>query len=219
MKIFVDSANVQKIRELNDLGAIDGVTTNPSLIAAEGKQFKQILREIAAIVDGPISAETVSLDAAGMLSEAEVLVKIHKNIVIKVVNTPQGLKAAKALFKKGIKTNVTLTFSALQALLAAKAGATFVSPFVGRIDDTGADGMQVVRDIVQVFKNYGFKTQVLASSIRHPVHVLEAAKAGADAVTCPPEIIEKMFRHPLTDTGIKRFLEDWKKVQEKNLDK
>ncbi len=219
VKIFIDSANVQKIRELNDLGLIDGVTTNPTLVSTEGKPFKQILKEICAIVDGPISAETISLDAKGMLAEADELVKIHKNIVIKIVNTPQGLKAVKALSKKGVKTNVTVTFSALQALLAAKAGATYISPFIGRIDDTGHDGMQVVRDIVQIYKNYGYKTQVLVASVRHPMHVLEAAKIGADIVTCPPEVIEKMYRHPLTDTGIKRFLDDWKKVQEKKLDK
>ena len=219
VKIFIDSANVQKIRELNDLGLIDGVTTNPTLVSTEGKPFRQILKEISSIVDGPISAETVSLDAKGMLAEADELAKIHKNIVIKIVNTPEGLKAVKALSKKGIKTNVTVTFSALQALLAAKAGATYVSPFIGRIDDTGHDGMQVVRDIVQIYKNYGYKTQVLVASVRHPIHVLEAAKIGADIVTCPPEVIEKMCRHPLTDIGIKRFLDDWKKVQEKKLDK
>ena len=219
VKIFIDSANVHKIRELNDLGLIAGVTTNPTLVSTEGKPFKQILKEICAIVDGPISAETISLDAKGMLAEADELVKIHKNIVIKIVNTPQGLKAVKALSKKGVKTNVTVTFSALQALLAAKAGATYISPFIGRIDDTGHDGMQVVRDIVQIYKNYGYKTQVLVASVRHPMHVLEAAKIGADIVTCPPEVIEKMYRHPLTDTGIKRFLDDWKKVQEKKLDK
>ena len=219
VKIFIDSANVQKIRELNDLGLIDGVTTNPTLVSTEGKPFRQILKEISSIVDGPISAETVSLDAKGMLAEADELAKIHKNIVIKIVNTPEGLKAVKALSKKGIKTNVTVTFSALQALLAAKAGATYVSPFIGRIDDTGHDGMQVVRDIVQIYKNYGYKTQVLVASVRHPIHVLEAAKIGADIVTCPPEVIEKMYRHPLTDIGIKRFLDDWKKVQEKKLDK
>lgn len=219
MKIFIDSANVQKIRELNDLGLIDGVTTNPTLVSTEGKPFRQILKEICSIVDGPISAETVSLDAKGMLAEADELVKIHKNIVIKIVNTPEGLKAVKALSKKGIKTNVTVTFSALQALLAAKAGATYISPFIGRIDDTGHDGMQVVRDIVQIYKNYGYKTQVLVASVRHPIHVLEAAKIGADIVTCPPDVIEKMYRHPLTDIGIKRFLDDWKKVQEKKLDK
>ncbi len=219
VKIFVDSANVEKIRQLNEMGIIDGVTTNPTLVSQEGKPFKQILKEICSIVDGPISAETVSLDAKGMLAEAEELVKIHKNIVIKIVNTPEGLKAVKALSKKGVKTNVTVTFSALQALLAAKAGATFISPFIGRLDDIGQDGMQVVRDIVQIYKNYGYKTQVLVASVRHPVHILEAAKIGADVVTCPPEIIEKMFKHPLTDLGIKRFLDDWKKVQEKNFDK
>ncbi len=201
------------------MGIIDGVTTNPSLVSKESKSFKEILKQICEIVDGPISAETVSLDAKGMLAEANELVKIHKNIVIKVVNTQEGLKVVKALSKKGIKTNVTVTFSAVQALLAAKAGATFISPFIGRLDDIGQDGMQLVRDIVQIYKNYGYKTQVLVASIRHPVHVLEAAKIGADAVTCPPEIIEKLFHHPLTDSGIKKFLEDWKKVQDKNFDK
>lgn len=219
MKIFADTANVEKIRELASMGAIDGVTTNPSLVSKETRPFTEILKEICSLVDGPVSAETISPDAMGMLKEARKLVKIHKNIVIKIVNSPEGLKAVKALSKKGVKTNVTVTFSANQALLAAKAGATYVSPFIGRLDDIGEDGMQLIRDIVLIYKNYGFKTQVLVASVRHPMHIVEAAKIGAHAVTCPPEIIEKMFHHPLTDIGIKKFLDDWKKVQDKKLDK
>jgi len=220
LKIFVDTADIEKIRELAEMGVIDGVTTNPTLVSKQsGKTFSQMLKEIASIVDGPISAETVSPDAEGMIKEGEELSKIHKNIIIKVVNTPEGLKAVRALTKKGLKTNVTVTFSANQALLAAKAGATYISPFIGRLDDIGEDGMQVVRDIVWIYKNYDYKTQVLVASIRHPMHVLEAARIGAHVVTCPPEIIEKMFKHPLTDIGIAKFNEDWKKVQEKNLDK
>jgi len=213
MQIFADTADVEKIRELNAMGVIDGVTTNPTLVMKAGRDFNEILKEITSIVDGPISAETVSSDAKGMIKEAAELSKIHKNIVIKIVNTPEGLKAVKQLAGKGIKTNVTLTFSANQALLAAKAGATYVSPFIGRLDDVGEDGMQVIRDIVQIYRNYGFKTKVLVASVRGPLHVLEAAKIGADACTCPPEVIEKMFKHPLTDAGIKRFLEDWEKAR------
>ena len=213
MQIFADTADVEKIRELNAMGVIDGVTTNPTLVMKAGRDFNEILKEITSIVDGPISAETVSYDAKGMIKEAAELSKIHKNIVIKIVNTPEGLKAVKQLAGKGIKTNVTLTFSANQALLAAKAGATYVSPFIGRLDDVGEDGMQVIRDIVQIYRNYGFKTKVLVASVRGPLHVLEAAKIGADACTCPPEVIEKMFKHPLTDAGIKRFLEDWEKAR------
>lgn len=218
MKIFVDSANVEKIRALNEIGIVDGITTNPSLVSKEGRPFRELLQEICSIVKGPVSAETVSQDAEGMVKEARELVKIHSNIVAKVVNTPEGLKAVKKCAQEGIKTNVTLTFSANQALLAAKAGATFVSPFVGRLDDISQEGMQLIREIVPIYKNYGFKTMVLVASVRHPLHVIEAAKAGADAVTCPPEIIESMFKHPLTELGIKRFLEDWKKVQEKGFD-
>src|SRR3989344_5687372 len=218
MKIFVDTADVKVIRELAEMGVIDGVTTNPSLVAKQGKNFTEMLKEVVKIVDGPISAETVSLDAKGMLREAEELAKIHKNIVIKVVNTPEGLKAVKELSKRGIKTNVTITFSANQALLAAKAGATYVSPFIGRLDDIGEDGMQLIRDIVQIYRNYDFKTQVLVASIRHPMHILEAAKIGADVATVPPEIIYKMFQHPLTDIGIKKFLEDWEKVKKEGRD-
>ena len=219
MKIFVDTADVKAIRELAEMGVIDGVTTNPSLVAKQGKSFTEMLKEVAKIVDGPISAETVSLDAEGMLREAEELAKIHKNIVIKVVNTPEGLKAVKELSRRGIKTNVTITFSANQALLAAKAGATYVSPFVGRLDDIGEDGMQLIRDIVQIYRNYDFKTQVLVASVRHPMHIVEAAKIGAHAATIPPEIIYKMFQHPLTDIGIKKFLEDWEKVKKDGRDK
>lgn len=219
MKIFVDTADVKAIRELAEMGVIDGVTTNPSLVAKQGKSFTEMLKEVVKIVDGPISAETVSLDAKGMLKEAEELAKIHKNIVIKVVNTPEGLKAVKELTKRGIKTNVTVTFSANQALLAAKAGATYVSPFIGRLDDIGEDGMQLIRDIMQIYKNYDFKTQVLVASVRHPMHIVEAAKIGAHVATVPPEIIYKMFQHPLTDIGIRKFLEDWEKVKKEGRDK
>ena len=219
MQIFADSGNIEKIRELNDLGVIDGVTTNPSLVSRENKPFRQLIKEICQIVDGPVSAETVSEDFDGMMKEAAELSKIHKNVVVKIVNTPAGIRAVKECTKRGIKTNVTVTFSAVQALLAAKAGATYVSPFIGRLDDIGEDGMQLIYDIKKIFDNYKFGTKILVASVRHPVHVLEAAKIGADAATCPPEVIEKLFRHPLTDIGIKKFLEDWQKVKDKGLDR
>jgi transaldolase len=211
-QIFIDTADVEEIRKAHSWGIIDGVTTNPTLVSKTGRSFRECIEEIVSIVDGPISVEVTSLDAEGMVKEAKELAKIHKNIVIKVPLIPEGLKAIKTLSKEGIKTNATLVFSANQAILAAKAGATYVSPFIGRLDDIGHEGMQVVRDIVQAFKNYDFKTKIIVASIRHPMHVIEAAKTGADIVTIPFYVLEKMVKHPKTDEGIKRFLEDWKKV-------
>lgn len=215
MKIFIDTADVEQIRKANSWGVVDGVTTNPTLLSKTGRSFEECIHEIVEIVNGPISAEVVSMDAEGMVKEARKLSKIHKNINIKIPITPEGLKAIKILSKEGIKTNATLCFSANQAILAAKAGATFVSPFIGRLDDIGHEGMQVVRDIVQIYKNYGFKTKVIVASIRHPLHVIEAAKIGADICTVPFYVIEKMVKHTLTDVGIKRFLDDWAKVPKK----
>jgi transaldolase len=215
MKIFLDTANIKEIREMNDLGIIDGVTTNPTLISKEGRDFTSIIKEITNIVDGPISAEVISMDLEGMLDEARRLSKIHRNINIKIPLIKEGLKAVKILSKENIKTNVTLCFSAAQALLAAKAGATFISPFIGRLDDIGHAGMDVVRDIKEIYLNYGFKTQIIVASIRHPLHVLEAAKIGADIATLPYKVLEQLIKHPLTDIGIERFLEDWKKVPKK----
>lgn len=215
MKIFIDTANVEEIRKANELGIIDGVTTNPTLVAKEGRDFKEVVKEICSIVDGPISAEAVSEDAKGMIEEGRELSKIHKNVVIKIPMTGEGLKAVKALAKEGIKTNVTLVFSANQALLAAKAGATYVSPFIGRLDDIGQDGMMLVEEILQIYSVYGFETQVIVASIRHPIHVKQAALFGAHVATIPPQVIHQMLKHSLTDTGIKRFLEDWEKVPKK----
>lgn len=215
MFLFIDSANVEEIREVSEWGVISGVTTNPSLIAKEGRNFKQVVQEICSIVDGPISAEVVSLKAQDMVPEAEELAAIHPNVIIKVPMTEEGLKAVYLLSKKGIKTNVTLIFSANQALLAARAGAAFVSPFVGRIDDVGQDGLGVVADTVQVFAQHGLETEIIAASIRHPLHVLDAAKVGADIATVPYGILKKMVRHPLTDLGIQSFLKDWETVKDK----
>lgn len=212
MKFFIDTANIKEIKEANDLGLIDGVTTNPSLVAREGKDFLKLLDEICGIVDGPISAEVVSLDAEGMIKEGKELAKRHKNIVIKVPMTREGLKATKALTSKGIKTNVTLVFSPVQALLAAKAGATYVSPFVGRLDDISHRGMELVEQIIQIFNNYNLPTQVIVASIRNPVHVLDAALIGAHVATIPFSVIEQLTKHPLTDIGIEKFLKDWEKV-------
>ncbi len=216
MKIFIDTANVEEIKEAASWGIVDGVTTNPTLISREGRDFKEVVKEICSIVDGPISAEAVSEDAAGMVKEAEELSKIHKNIVVKIPMTAEGLKATKECTGKGIKTNVTLIFSANQALLAAKAGATYVSPFVGRLDDIGESGMQLVEDIVEIFKNYGvLKTEIIVASIRHPMHVIDAGIIGAHISTVPFGVLGKMIKHPLTDKGINAFLEDWKKVPKK----
>ena len=212
MKIFIDTANIEEIKKANDWGVIDGVTTNPSLVAKEGREFEELVQEIVNIVNGPISVEVISTNAEGMVKEAVELSEWSPNIVVKIPMIPEGLKAVKILSAKGIKTNVTLVFSVNQALLAAKAGATYVSPFIGRIDDIGHEGMQIVRDMVEVFNTYNFKTEVIVASIRHPLHVIEAAKAGAHVATVPFKVIEKMFKHPLTDIGLERFLDDWEKI-------
>jgi transaldolase len=213
MKIFIDTANVNEIREANSMGLIDGVTTNPSLVAKEGKDFKKLIKEICSIVNGPISAEVISLDYKGMIKEAHDLAKIHKNIVVKVPLTKDGLQATRSLKEEGIRTNVTLCFSPNQALLAAKAGAYFVSPFVGRLDDISTSGMELIEQIVTIYQNYGFDTQVLVASIRHPLHVVESALIGADATTIPYSVLLQLIKHPLTDIGIERFLSDWKKLK------
>jgi len=215
MKIFIDTANVEQIRQAHALGIVDGVTTNPSLIAKEGRDFRQVVKEICSIVDGPISAEAVSLDAEGMLAEAEELSRIHENIVVKIPMTAEGLKAVKVCSRKGIKTNVTLVFSSAQALLAAKAGATYVSPFVGRLDDVSQTGMDLVEEIITIFDNYGFETEIIVASVRSPLHVVEAALMGAHIATVPFQVIQQLVRHPLTDKGIDAFLADWKKVPSK----
>jgi transaldolase len=212
MKFFIDTADVQEIREAHTLGLVDGVTTNPSLIAKSGRKFKDVIKEITAIVDGPISAEVISLEADGMVKEAKELVKIHKNIVIKLPMTPEGLKACKTLTAKGIKTNVTLIFTPMQALLAAKAGATYVSPFVGRLDDISQDGMGIIEEIRTIFDNYGYTSEIIVASIRNPIHVLNSALIGADICTIPYSVMLQLSKHPLTDAGIKKFLEDWEKV-------
>ena len=210
MKIFLDTANIDEIKEGASWGIVDGVTTNPSLIAKEKRDFKQVVKEICDIVDGPISAEVISEDSEGMISEARELVKIHKNIVIKIPMTVEGLKAVSILSKEGIKTNVTLIFSPNQALLAAKAGATYVSPFLGRLDDVGSQGMDLVRTIVEIFFNYDYDTEVIAASIRHPLHVVDAALAGADIATIPMKVLQQMVKHPLTDKGRESCMNDWK---------
>jgi transaldolase len=212
MKIFIDTANLEEIKWANELGILDGVTTNPTLLAREGKDPIQQLKKICAAVKGPITAEVLSPNVEGMVKEARRYAKLAPNIVIKVPMGEEGLKAVKALSKEGIKTNMTLVFSVNQGLLAAKAGATYVSPFIGRMDDVGREGMQVARELVQVFKNYGFKSQVIVASIRHPLHVIEAVKTGAPIATIPFNVIKKMLGHPLTDVGIKRFQEDWEKL-------
>ncbi len=203
---------MKEIREAHDLGLVDGVTTNPSLIAKSGRKFKDVIKEIVSIVDGPISAEVISLDAPGMIKEAKELVKIHKNIVVKVPMTAEGLKATHALTAKGIKTNVTLVFTAMQALLAAKAGATYVSPFVGRLDDISQDGMGIIEDIRTIFDNYGYTTEIIVASVRNPIHVLNSALIGADIATIPYSVMIQLAKHPLTDAGIKKFLADWESV-------
>lgn len=215
MKFFIDTANVAEIKEINSWGVLDGVTTNPSLIAKEGRDFKEVIKEITSIVNGPISAEVVSMDHKGMVSEAEDLVLIHENIVIKVPMTDEGLKTVKILSSKGISTNVTLVFSANQALLAAKAGASYVSPFIGRLDDISNPGMDIVRDIAQIFTMYGIETEIIAASIRHPMHVIDSAKMGAHIATVPYNVFKQMVKHPLTDIGIEKFLKDWDSVNNK----
>ena len=209
MRFFIDTANIEEIKEANDLGVICGVTTNPSLIAKEGRDFIQVVKEITEIVDGPISAEVLSLDHEGMVKEAEKLSQIHKNIVIKLPMTVEGLKATKILSSRGIKTNVTLIFSSTQALLAARAGATYVSPFVGRLDDIGQNGLDLIEEIVDIFKVNNIETQVIVASVRNPIHVSQAALMGADIATVPYKVIAQMTKHPLTDKGIENFLKDW----------
>ena len=212
MKFFADTAEVKDIQELNDLGLLDGVTTNPSLIAKSGRQFKDVIAEICQIVEGPVSAEVVSLDYDGMMREAADLRKIAKNVTIKVPLTLDGLKACKALSSDGCMVNVTLCFSANQALLAAKAGATFISPFVGRLDDIHLDGTELIAEIRQIYDNYAFDTEILAASVRTALHVKQVALIGADVATCPPAVIKSLVKHPLTDKGIEQFVADWKKT-------
>jgi transaldolase len=211
MKFFIDTANIAEIKEAHSMGMVDGVTTNPSLIAKEGRSFEEIIKEICEIVDGPISAEVISLDADDMAKEARDLVKIHPNIVVKIPMTIDGLKATRRLSEEGIKTNVTLVFSPLQALMAAKAGATFVSPFVGRLDDLAQEGMLLAEQIVEIYSNYAFETEIIVASIRNPLHVLDAALMGADIATIPFSVLVKLAAHQLTDKGIKAFLDDWEK--------
>lgn len=215
MKFFIDSANIDQIKEAASYGLLDGVTTNPSLVSKEGKNFRQLLDEIIKIVDGPISAEVVSTDYNGILKEAYELAKIHDNIVVKVPLIKEGIKAVKTLADEDIKTNVTLCFSPSQALLAAKAGASYISPFVGRLDDISHNGMELAKQIIQIYRNYNFKTQVLVASVRHPLHLVEAAMMGADVATMPFDVIEKLFKHPLTDIGLEKFLSDWHKSNQK----
>lgn len=215
MKFFADTAEISEIRELAETGLLDGVTTNPSLIHKSGRNFLEVVKEIAGVVKGPVSAEVVALDYEAMMREAEVLRKIADNIAVKVPLTPAGLKACKALSSDGTMVNVTLCFSPTQALLAAKAGATFISPFIGRLDDISTDGMQLISDIRLIYDNYDFGTEILAASIRHPLHVLEAAKIGADVMTAPPKIVWQLFKHPLTDAGISSFLKDWQETGQK----
>ena len=215
MKLFIDTANIDEIKEVNDWGVICGVTTNPSLIAKEGRDFKEVVREITDIVDGPVSAEVVSLEAEGMLEEARDLAVIHENIIIKVPMTKEGLKAVKILKAEGIRTNVTLVFSANQALLAARAGASFVSPFVGRLDDISTEGMKLVQEIADMFAIHCIDCEIIAASIRHPMHVLDSALAGAHISTIPYKVFDQMLNHPLTDSGIDKFLEDWKGIKNK----
>jgi transaldolase len=215
MKFFLDTANIEEIRNAAEYGLIDGVTTNPSLVSKEGRDFKELLLEITKIIDGPISAEVVSTDAAGMLREAYDLAKLHKNIVVKIPMIKEGMKALKQLSQDGIKTNITLVFNPNQALVAAKLGATYVSPFVGRLDDISEVGMNLIADLVQIFANYSFPTQILVASCRNPVHIREAALLGAHVATMPFQVIEQLLKHPLTDIGLERFLKDWAKVNKK----
>ncbi|MFA5115009.1 MAG: fructose-6-phosphate aldolase [Candidatus Omnitrophota bacterium] len=215
MKIFIDSANIKEIKEAQRLGVIDGVTTNPSLIAKEGREAAGLLKEICSIVKGPVSAEVISLESEGMLREARALAALAENIVIKIPITKEGLIAVKVLSQEGTRTNTTLCFSAMQALLVAKAGATYVSPFVGRLDDIGAVGMELIRDIRQIYSNYHFETEIIVASVRNPLHVIEAARLGADVATIPFAVIEQLLKHPLTGIGINRFLEDYKKIPKK----
>lgn len=215
MKIFIDTANLDEIRDVHSWGILDGVTTNPSLIAKEGRNFEEVIKEITDIVDGPISAEVVSLEAKGMVEEALPLSKIHPNVIIKLPMTKEGLKACKELTMQKIKTNVTLVFSANQALLAAKAGATYISPFLGRLDNIGHDGMNLIQECVEILEYYGYESEIIAASIRHPLHVTQAALAGSHVATISYKVLTQMLKHPLTDSGIERFLADWESVKDK----
>jgi transaldolase len=216
MKIFLDTANIASIRHYSEMGMVDGITTNPTLLSKEGDDPEKIIREIIKIVQGPVSLEVISTEINQIMEEAYILQRYGSNVVIKVPMIPDGLKAVKKLKEEGIETNVTLVFSANQALLAAKAGASYVSPFMGRLEDIGNEGMSLIRDINQIFKNYQYNTKILVASIRHPIHVIEAAKLGADVVTLPPDILGKMFLHPLTDKGLKIFISDWENLKKTN---
>ena len=213
MKFFIDTANIDEIKEAHSMGMVDGVTTNPSLIAKEGRDFEDIIKEICQIVDGPISAEVISTDTEGMIKEARHLAKIHDNIVVKIPMIVDGLKATRRLSEEGIKTNVTLAFSPLQALMAAKAGATYISPFIGRLDDLSQEGLLLVEQIVEIYSNYAFDTEIIVASIRNPLHVLESALMGADIATIPFSVLGKLAAHPMTDKGLKAFLDDWEKTK------
>jgi transaldolase len=213
MKFFIDTANIDEIKKANELGLLDGVTTNPSLVAKEGREFKELITEICSIVDGPVSAEVVSIDAVGMVAEARDLARIADNIVIKIPLIKEGLKAVKILSSEGIKTNVTLCFSAVQALMAAKAGADYISPFVGRLDDIGQTGMELIEQIIAIYEAYGYETEIIVASIRNPLHVLDAATMGADIATIPYKVMEQLIKHPLTDIGLANFLKDWEKTK------
>lgn len=212
MKFFVDSAKIEEIQQAVEWGVCDGVTTNPSLVAKTGKSLAQVIEEITAVVDGPISVEATAVDSAGLLSEARQISSLHRNIVVKIPMTREGMQATRQCANEGIKTNVTLVFTPVQAMLAAKAGATYVSPFIGRLDDISTEGMGLVADIQEIFSNYAFATQVIVASVRHPLHILEAARLGADICTIPFDVLKKLYDHPLTDVGIERFLKDWEKV-------
>ncbi len=212
MKFFIDTANIEEIGKAKDLGLLDGVTTNPSLVAKEGREFKDLIREICGLVDGPVSAEVISTDSAGMIREARDLASLAGNIVVKIPLIAEGLKAVKTLAAEGIQTNVTLCFSPIQALMAAKSGASYISPFVGRLDDLAQPGMELVEQIVTIYENYGFDTEVIVASIRNPMHVLEAAMMGADIATIPYKVMEQLIRHPMTDIGLEKFLADWNKT-------
>ncbi|MDP4727380.1 MAG: fructose-6-phosphate aldolase [Desulfobacterales bacterium] len=213
MKFFIDTANIKEIKEADSMGMVDGVTTNPSLVAKEGREFEGLIKEICEIVEGPVNAEVISTETKGMLTEGRKLVKIHKNIVVKIPMTIDGLKAVRQLTEEGIRTNVTLVFSPIQALMAAKAGAAYVSPFVGRLDDVAHDGMLLVEQIAEIYNNYALETEIIVASVRHPIHVLESALIGADIATIPFNVLSKLAAHPLTDKGLKAFLDDWKKAK------
>jgi transaldolase len=216
LKIFLDTANLEQIRKYNDLGLVDGITTNPTLLSKENSDPQQVMAEIVRTVKGPVSLEVISTDFDGMMDEGRTLSKYGKNVVVKIPMTADGLKAVNHLASEGIRTNVTLIFSPNQALLAAKSGASYVSPFIGRLDDIGEVGMDVIRDLVQIFKNYTYETEILVASVRHPLHVIDAAKFGAHVVTLPPDVLGKMINHPLTDIGLAKFLDDWKKTKQSN---